>query len=271
MACAPDPGTSRDVARKGLPGVSITRDSARDAPVLTFRVQPTQVASLLRYLITCFVLAHIVVKTVALVSGHDYIFGLVPMFDLDAERNLPTLFSALLFVLSGVLSAVLWVAGRARHTPGIMWLVLAGVFVFLGVDEFVGLHERLDRSLQSRFHTSGLLTFAWLVPYGVFASVLGLALIPHLKRIRPAVRNYLVAAGVIYLVGALGLEMVSGAYYQGQHTKQTFLWVVLTTLEELFEMIGLSLLVYALLLQLVTVQGTVAVLLTATSERQVKN
>jgi hypothetical protein len=251
--------------------VSIAVDSVPTAPHRTFRVHPTQVASLLRYLIACFVLAHIVVKTVALVSGHDYIFGLVPMFDLDAERNLPTLFSALLFVLSGVLSAVLWVAGRAVPTARIMWLVLAGVFVFLGVDEFVGLHEQLNQPIQSRFQTSGLLRFAWLVPYGVLASVLGLALIAHLKRIQPAVRNYFVASGVIYLVGALGLEMVSGAYYEGQHTKQTFLWVALTTFEELFEMIGLSLLVYALLLQLVTVHGNLAILLTATSERKVEN
>jgi hypothetical protein len=247
--------------------VSMVVDRVSAAPHLTFRVRPTQVAALLRYLIACFVIAHIAVKTVALVSGRDYIFGIVPMFDLDAEQNLPSLFSALLFVVSGALCAMLWAGGRAARTARIMWLVLAAVFVFLGVDEFVALHERLDQLIHSRYHTSGLLRFAWIVPYSVLAGVLGLSSIPHLKLLQPAVRNYFVAAGAFYLVGALGLEMVSGAFYEGQHTKQTFFWVVLTTLEELFEMIGLSLLVYALLLQLVTVHGNVGVLLTATPER----
>ena len=35
--------------------------------------------------------------------GHSFVYGLVPFFDLDVERNAPSLFSASLFLFNGIL------------------------------------------------------------------------------------------------------------------------------------------------------------------------
>jgi hypothetical protein len=236
-----------------------------DRQPLTVALRPEHVALALGSIITCFVFAHAALQTVAIVSGHDYLFGLVPLFDLDAEQNLPTLFSAALFLAGAVLSAILWTAGRVEGSAEIMWFILAGVFAFLGMDEFFAWHERLVSPIRSAFQTSGLLYFAWVIPYALTSIVLGLALVPLLRRIEPPVRNYLILSGVVYVVGAVGFEMLGGWYYEGLHTKKTFMWVALTTLEELLEMIGLSLLVYALLVHIVARHGGFAILLTTSS------
>ncbi|MGI9246330.1 MAG: hypothetical protein ACR2I8_06475, partial [Steroidobacteraceae bacterium] len=56
-----------------------------------------------------------VVSTVHL--GHDYVKGLVPMFRLDAEQNIPTFFSVLLMIMICALLITAGHAERARHRP----------------------------------------------------------------------------------------------------------------------------------------------------------
>jgi hypothetical protein len=63
--------------------------------------------------------------------------------------------------------------------------------------------------------------------------------------------------------------MLGGYYYEGPQTKRTFLWVGLTTIEELLEMIGLSLFVYTLLLQILRRHRGLAVTLTGDSGKPV--
>jgi hypothetical protein len=94
------------------------------------------------------VLAHLTLQTIGILSGHDYLFGLVPMFNLDAEQNLPTLFGVLLFLVSSLLCGFCGAPAGPRDVPSPP-LLLAGLFGFLGLDEFLAWHEGLSELLRS--------------------------------------------------------------------------------------------------------------------------
>jgi hypothetical protein len=164
-------------------------------------------------------------------------------FDVNAERNVPTAWSALLLLASAVTAALL--AVRARGGSG--WLLVAVTCAFLALDESFELHERLGglgaSVADDRLH------FAWVVPGAALACVVGLVLLRRLRTQPVEVRRRLVVAGAVYLTGALLLETLSGqvlrAYGAGGKA-----YTLVTSVEEGLEMAGASLLLAALLVQL---------------------
>jgi hypothetical protein len=66
----------------------------------------------------------------------------------------------------------------------------------------------------------------------------------HLPR---KTRRSLILAAVIYVSGALSLEMLSGSLVKWHGTRKNIPVAVLSTLEELLEMIGVVVLIAALL------------------------
>lgn len=87
--------------------------------------------------------------------------------------------------------------------------------------------------------------FLWVVPGLVLSTLIGLSLLKFIRRLPAKAARGIIAGGVIFLAGALGMEILSGlwsfrygenAYYQ--------LWV---TLEECMEMTGISVALVSLL------------------------
>ena len=74
--------------------------------------------------------------------GYDHVKGLNALFDFDDERNIPTLFNVALIVQAACLC---YLVGRRKDPGNARWLLLSAIFLFLAVDEFAGLHERLIR------------------------------------------------------------------------------------------------------------------------------
>jgi len=77
------------------------------------RIDPRRLVLALIAVAVLLVLAHVSLLLVAVLTGHDYIFGLVPLFDLDLERNIPSFFGGWLFLLN----ALLFASSRRRVRP----------------------------------------------------------------------------------------------------------------------------------------------------------
>ena len=60
------------------------------------------------------------------------------------------------------------------------------------------------------------------------------------------VRNLFILAAVFYVLGAFGFEMING-YYSESFGKQNFVYVILVTVEELFEKTGIVILFHAII------------------------
>ena len=210
-------------------------------------------------------LAHIGVLLSRFGWGHGRLYGLLPMFDLDKEHNLPSFFSGALFLANAGLLTLIWRTQRsARRERG--WAGLAGIFVFLAFDELFSVHETLIEPVRTTYHLGGLLYYAWVVPYAVALAVIALAYIPFWVRLDPADRLRFGLSAAVYLSGAVGLELVEGWYAVLTQERFDVVRGVLTGLEESLEMAGLIIFLYGLLRRLESQCGQLRFVLTPANQ-----
>jgi hypothetical protein len=180
------------------------------------------------------------------VFHHDNLRGLVPLFDLWEEGNIPTLFSTLLLLFNAVLFFAVSHLEQSQRNPSGAWRLLAFVFCFLGVDEFAQLHEKIGAAL-SFLHLSGPLYFVWVVPYSLATLVVGCLVIPMLYRLDARTRWWLLLAGAVYVTAALGFEGLEGMRRTARGLDRDLGMDLLVAAEETLEMAGQVILIYPLL------------------------
>lgn len=125
------------------------------------------------------------------------------------EDSLWTWYSVLLLAaVSGVfaLHALLRRSVGARFVP---YLLFAAAAAFMSVDESTLFHEKF--AIAARLLGLSLpFTFTWLIIGIPFAIAAGFVLLLAARRIDALLRRRLIVAGVVFLLGAVGFEMVGG-------------------------------------------------------------
>lgn len=185
--------------------------------------------------------------------------NLVQLFDVNGERNLPTWYQVVTIAFSSLL---LLIIGRAnlraqRVWSGRHWCFLSLVFAFLSLDELASIHETTVAPLRRILDVEGgVLYFTWVVPAVVGAAMFALLLIPFLKSLDGETRMTWIAAGTLYVSGAVGVEMIGGAYLSDQNFG-TFQYEVITTIEELLEILGIVLFIHGILRYIDRSHGTI--------------
>ncbi len=176
----------------------------------------------------------------------EHYHGVVQMFDLDAEVNLPTYFSSLLLGLAAFFSVVIGSVVRAREDRwGLHWSGLAAVFLYLSIDEALQLHERVIEPVRLALGLGGWLYFAWIVPASVLLLVFLLVYARFFRSQPPSLRRGLLWAGLLYVGGAIGFELVGGRHFE-LFGPNNLGYVAITTLEEGLELAGTVVLIHAL-------------------------
>jgi len=200
--------------------------------------------------LTAIAIGLVAASLVAQVWGHllpvESSHGVVRMFDLDAEMNLPTYFASLLLGLAALLSAVIGGVVRARGERwGRHWSGFAAALLYLSVDEALQLHERAIEPVRLALGLGGWLYFAWIVPASVLLLVFLLVYARFFRSQPPPLRWGLLWAGLLYVGGAIGFELVGGHHF-ARFGPDNLGYVVITTLEEGLELAGAVLLIHAL-------------------------
>lgn len=167
-------------------------------------------------------------------------------FNLDVERNVPTSFQALLLlanaVLFGGIAALKWsVADRWRWH----WTLLSVIFLLLTWDEIIEVHEHFIHILKP-LGLSGIFYFAWIIPAAVAVAIIGMAYLRFILAMSDPPRTRLIIAGIIYLTAIFPFEAIGGWYFERIDEQINIQYVVLTTIEESFEMVALILLLHTL-------------------------
>jgi fucose 4-O-acetylase-like acetyltransferase len=204
---------------------------------------------LFRILAICLVsLIFLSVLGQAIIYGFE-LWSLYPamlLFNVDAEFNIPALFSAILLMTC---SRQLVLIGRQAKTlgaPYLFWKFLGVVFFYLAFDELFELHERLVVPLRSHFGLGGVFWFAWVIVAIPLVGLLAAASLPFLLALPRRTRNYFVMAGILFVGGALGMEMI-GSWYVYHFGDRNFTYNMIATTEETFEMVGAITFLFALL------------------------
>jgi hypothetical protein len=167
--------------------------------------------------------------------------------DLNSEGNVPAWFSSSALLCCSILVASIAQyriregAPYARH-----WTLLAVIFLLLSLDEAVSLHEMLIKPLRSALNVGGFLHFAWVIPGAAFVLVFALAYLKFFRDLPSRSRRLFAIAGILYIWGALGMEMIDG-YIAVLYKFKAPIYVVMTTIEEGCEMLGISIFIYALI------------------------
>ena len=167
------------------------------------------------------------------------------LFNTDGERNVPTWFSAVLLVTIALVSFGVSTVLRDRGLPlRWYWLGLAAVFTFLSLDELAGLHEELIPRMSLVVEARGAFRFPWIVVGAPVVAVFALVYARFLWKLPRRTAGLLLVAGALYVVGALGLEAFGGQFHP-EDRELTLPYVLTTSVEELLEMLGAALCLYA--------------------------
>lgn len=179
----------------------------------------------------------------------------ITVFDFDVEGNLPTLYSFFNLLLSSALLHL--IASHCKEVNRSLypsWLSLSFIFLFLAFDELLSIHEKLGVVFKEVFDTSGFFHYAWVIPYGIAVFALLILYTKFLFKLPKNTLSLFLLAGGLFILGAIGFEMIGGNHMSqfGGHNLMTALYY---TCEELFEMIGISVFIYALLIHITVNQG----------------
>lgn len=197
----------------------------------------------------CLFSLNFAVHVVWALYGHDSLMGFTRFFNFYEEANLPTWYASLLLTVSGIL--LLSIAnsvdqGRDKK----YWFTLAFLFFFLSIDETAKVHELIG-GILSNTSVQSLLpnekSSAWVFYGGLMCALVVVVFLGFWLRLRSRVRILFFCSAVLYVGGALGLEVIE-IYYLPQHGSDVGFYI-LVTIEESLEMLGILLFIYALIVE----------------------
>ncbi|MBC7811064.1 MAG: hypothetical protein H7175_07960, partial [Burkholderiales bacterium] len=173
------------------------------------------------------------------------------LFDVDKEANFPTWYSsAALLLCAGLLALV----ASAAKTSRLHWWAMSGVFVLLSIDETVSLHERTMAPIYNILKVRGVidsaigefLTYPWIILGAVFVLLFVIAYGRFLLRLPARTRWLFILGGALFVVGAMGMELVDSYFAQRYGHDNTFSHLS-GILEESLEMFGVIIFAYGVL------------------------
>lgn len=212
-------------------------------------LNPSSIARVLGAVAFLLVLASIGGQLTVYLTGHDHVFGLVALFYVDLEQNIPTFFSMFLLLFAALLLAVITVLksnGMASHVSH--WAILSFGFLFMAVDEAVSLHERLVEPIRRLLSNGnlGVFYFAWVLPGIALVLVLAPFFLRFLLHLPTKMRVTFLMASTLYLGGAIGFELIGGRYVE-LHGSSNLTYSMIATVEESLEMAGVIIFIWGLL------------------------
>jgi hypothetical protein len=195
--------------------------------------------------------------------GEEELLQPLRLFDVGEERSIPTWFESVQFLLCSILLAVIAVAKRQHNDQySLHWSVLSIILLLLSLDEVASIHEAIGQELERLLHNttgfnpSGAISFFWVVPGAAFVFIVLLAYLRFLAHLPQTTRRLFLFAGALFVLGALGIEMLSAQVvslsggednWESASAIPKILVGLQTSIEEMFEMLGLAAFVYALL------------------------
>lgn len=179
-----------------------------------------------RYAILLLCIALFLVTTHTALYIYNYTAAELPwlllqLFDLDEEYNLPTWFSSFLLLNNAIVLFAIAQAGTATHN--LHWRILAAGFLLLSIDEVAGMHESINTAFEIN----------WAIPAGILALLIGAAFIPFLLALPRKRAALFIAAGALYIGGAIIIELLSE-----DMESESLQYMLAVAVEEGCEMLG---------------------------------
>ena len=169
----------------------------------------------------------------------------------NEERNLPAVFSTLLHLSASYLLAVIALSRLTIKKVKWFWGTLSLIFLFLGLDEMFTFHERFSNDIYD-LEGDAVFFYDWVLVYIVILIVLMITFFKPLFSLPKKTLIRFILAGIVFVFGAVVLETIAAniVFKENLTNEETSidpLIMGLATIEELLEMLGVTLFIYALL------------------------
>ena len=166
-------------------------------------------------------------------------------FSLSCEDNVPSWYSSCLLFACSVALACIWCRPPSeRHGHGFFWGVLCLGFLYMSLDESASYHEQMSLGFDSPV---GVLYYSWVAPMGGLVLALLLLFIRFLVVLPRRFRWRFIIAGVIYVTGALIIELFLGWWVSNSGGEGNIGYALIDGVQETMEMLGSTLFLLYLL------------------------
>ena len=253
-------------------GIRDKGSSKGDIVELTIYVKKIVRAMIIAVLL--ITLVSFVARVAMYMWGQEGYLQALRIFDVGEERSMPTWFESIQFLLCSMLLAVVALAKKRRSDRYILhWSFLSIIFLVLSLDEVASIHEAIGAQSEHLLHNttgftpSGAISFFWVVPGAIFVFIVLLAYLRFLAHLPQTTRRLFLFSGALFVLGALGMEMLTAQVVSSSggisnwiassfggmvdwgsaSAIPTILKGLQTSIEEMFEMLGLTAFIYALL------------------------
>lgn len=193
--------------------------------------------------IAALLLASLFAYSLAALGGDEGLPDVLRLISVDGEGDFPTYWSALNLLLASALVLVIAESVRRDGGPHLWrWQLLVLGLATMSLDEFVQLHE------YSGHFPAPIEEGGWVIYAVPLCVVIVIALAPLLVSLEGRTRRYFVAAGAVFLTGAVAFEGLGGLMLHYEiATRSDFIYDVRRLGEEGLEMAGVAILNVALL------------------------
>lgn len=218
---------------------------------LELYVNPRKIALFLAALAIFFALQSLIadylVEEVLDDTAYPYAVFAIDLFSANAEQTFPTWYSSLL-LLGAALLLLLISRFKARIAAPERWLWrgLALIFLYLSLDEILSIHEIAAEWIQTDFTFTGFFAFGWQLAALPFLLLFAIVYFRFWLRLPARTRYLFLIAGCVYVGGAFVIEGISAAYWDSTGGI-SYPYLMIATLEEFCEMLGVIIMIYALL------------------------
>lgn len=212
-------------------------------------LNPSTITRILAITAFLLVLASLAGSLLKYLAGHGSIYGLIPLFNVDTEQNIPTFFSTFLLLIAALLISVITILKRNQADSHLShWVVLSFGFFIMAMDEAATLHELLGAIIHMllKRDTVSFLNFVWVIPGIALVIVLAIYFLRFFLHLPSKTRLAFLLSASLYLAGAIGLELIEGRYFELYGEDLTY--SLMTTIEESLEMAGIIIFNQSLLL-----------------------
>ena len=215
-----------------------------------YHLSPRKVTRFLLLIIGLLLLGHIFERVLTYWLKIDYDIHITPeYFHFDKESNFPSLYSALALGFSSCLLAILAIFEKVTETKYAKdWKLLSLIFLYLAIDEACHIHEQFN-SLQKVINAEGILRFPWIIPASLLLIVFLIKFRKFIFSLPAKTKILFILAGTVYVLGAIGVELV-GAYFADSFGLESINYLIVSTVEELMEMLGIVIFINGILIHI---------------------
>jgi hypothetical protein len=175
--------------------------------------------------------------------------SLITLFNIDAEKNIPSLYSGVQLLLSSLLLSMVAIVKRQTKGSYIKyWHGLSVIFLYLALDEWFAIHETVNPVLNQFIQNSpvarlDILNLILIITFVVIYTKFVLNLPSRIKFL-------FIISGVLFVTGAIAIEVIGENFFTDIYHKPRLASQIISTLEEFLEMLGINLFIYAILVHI---------------------